>query len=157
MVSLFTFDAGGHKGDLTCRSLHGCCCCCRLSYPARLLYRRIAPPSHGLAASVKCLPDIISWQCAIQVFLIGVVSLKWEEDSWLATGPNRPARLCCQFTMILIPFAIFGWLVALLSDAHQPLSSSSDMLWQLRQRSRRLLLLCTDRLKGGPPLTLLYT
>ncbi|EKX51278.1 hypothetical protein GUITHDRAFT_103195 [Guillardia theta CCMP2712] len=45
--------------------------------------------------------------CAIQVFLIGVVSLKWEEDSWLATGPNRPARLCCQFTMILIPFAIF--------------------------------------------------
>jgi hypothetical protein len=24
--------------------------------------------------------------CAIQVFLIGVVSLKWEEDAWLATG-----------------------------------------------------------------------
>jgi hypothetical protein len=24
--------------------------------------------------------------CAIQVFLIGLVSLKWEEDSWLATG-----------------------------------------------------------------------
>jgi hypothetical protein len=24
--------------------------------------------------------------CAIQVFLIGLVSLKWEEDAWLATG-----------------------------------------------------------------------
>jgi len=24
--------------------------------------------------------------CAIQVFLIGMVSLKWEEDAWLATG-----------------------------------------------------------------------
>ena len=27
--------------------------------------------------------------CAIQVFMIGLVSLKWEEDAWLATGPNR--------------------------------------------------------------------
>merc|ERR1712230_123035 len=42
--------------------------------------------------------------CALQVLMIGIVSIKWEEDSWLATGPNRPARLCCQFWMILIPF-----------------------------------------------------
>eukprot|EP00961_Rhodomonas_salina_P018109 243498-Rhodomonas_salina.2 len=47
-------------------------------------------------------------QCAIQVFVIGVVSLKWEEDSWLATGPHRPARICCQGKLRLTPLSAYA-------------------------------------------------
>merc|ERR1719352_848925 len=70
--------------------------------------------------------------CALQVLMIGIVSIKWEEDSWLATGPNRPARLCCQFWMILIPFGIFVWLIILIvqsaSAAKDPVGPPYDQL-----------------------------
>ena len=104
----------------------------------------------------SCLHDLrltpSCWwaQCALQVLMIGLVSIKWEEESWLllfqkcissdsivphlaanalltgcpcltvtisprlATGPNRPARLCCQLFMVIIPLGIFVWLVILI-------------------------------------------
>ena len=43
----------------------------------------------GLLLVCSIIESLRLPMCAIQVFLIGLVSLKWEEDAWLATGSTH--------------------------------------------------------------------
>lgn len=51
--------------------------------------------------------------CAAQTLLIGFASLRWEEDSWIATSPNRVLRISCQVFLTFVPLAIGILLVIL--------------------------------------------
>mmetsp|Transcript_28989 Transcript_28989/g.59421 ORF Transcript_28989/g.59421 Transcript_28989/m.59421 type:complete len:166 (-) Transcript_28989:255-752(-) len=52
--------------------------------------------------------------CALQTFAIALVSVRWEEGSWLATGPRRAGRLCCQVFLLLVPLIIGVLLIFIL-------------------------------------------
>jgi hypothetical protein len=45
------------------------------------------------------------------LLMITLIELKWEPDSWVATGSRRPLRVLCQIILILIPAAIAGALI----------------------------------------------
>mmetsp|Transcript_17145 Transcript_17145/g.33684 ORF Transcript_17145/g.33684 Transcript_17145/m.33684 type:complete len:176 (+) Transcript_17145:229-756(+) len=58
--------------------------------------------------------------CVVQTLLIGFASLKWEEDSWFATSPNRIVRLVAQVFLTIVPFVISGVLIFLCVDEYKP-------------------------------------
>mmetsp|Transcript_31683 Transcript_31683/g.74679 ORF Transcript_31683/g.74679 Transcript_31683/m.74679 type:complete len:154 (+) Transcript_31683:281-742(+) len=53
--------------------------------------------------------------CALQTFGIAAVSFKWEEGSWLATGPYRRSRLCCQVFLLFVPLTVGALLIFILA------------------------------------------
>mmetsp|Transcript_26071 Transcript_26071/g.66346 ORF Transcript_26071/g.66346 Transcript_26071/m.66346 type:complete len:173 (-) Transcript_26071:115-633(-) len=58
--------------------------------------------------------------CVVQTLLIGFASIKWEEDSYIATGPKRPLRLIAQVFLTVVPFVISGVLIFLCVDEYKP-------------------------------------
>mmetsp|Transcript_25049 Transcript_25049/g.50881 ORF Transcript_25049/g.50881 Transcript_25049/m.50881 type:complete len:406 (+) Transcript_25049:504-1721(+) len=52
--------------------------------------------------------------CALQCTGIGLVSLKWEDGSWIGTSPRKHLRRFTQFFLTLIPLAL-GAILAYLS------------------------------------------
>uniref|UniRef100_A0A6U4JA39 Uncharacterized protein n=1 Tax=Hemiselmis andersenii TaxID=464988 RepID=A0A6U4JA39_HEMAN len=58
--------------------------------------------------------------CVVQTLLIGFASIKWEEDSYIATAPNRPLRLIAQVFLTVVPFVVSAVLIFLCVDEYQP-------------------------------------
>jgi hypothetical protein len=58
-----------------------------------------------LASSV---PGLGLWIAAFQTLAIGFVSLKWEDDQWVARGG---CRKCCQCFFVLFPLAMGIFLI----------------------------------------------
>mmetsp|Transcript_2117 Transcript_2117/g.3383 ORF Transcript_2117/g.3383 Transcript_2117/m.3383 type:complete len:295 (+) Transcript_2117:369-1253(+) len=51
--------------------------------------------------------------CAVQCVVIGLMHLRWEENSVLATGPNRIPRMLSQLILTSVPFALGALLIYL--------------------------------------------
>ena len=58
--------------------------------------------------------------CVVQTLVIGLASIKWEEDSFFATAPKRPLRLIAQVILTAVPFAISGVFIFLCVDEYKP-------------------------------------
>ena len=58
--------------------------------------------------------------CVVQTLLIGFASIKWEEESWIATAPKRVIRVILQFFLTLIPFVVSGVLIFLCIQEFAP-------------------------------------
>jgi Na+-transporting methylmalonyl-CoA/oxaloacetate decarboxylase beta subunit len=58
--------------------------------------------------------------CVAQTLLIGLASIKWEEESWIATAPKRIVRVTLQFFLTLIPFVVSGVLIFLCIQEFAP-------------------------------------
>mmetsp|Transcript_24137 Transcript_24137/g.59523 ORF Transcript_24137/g.59523 Transcript_24137/m.59523 type:complete len:190 (+) Transcript_24137:66-635(+) len=67
--------------------------------------------------------------CAVQTLLIGFASLRWEEDSWIATSPSRALRIIAQVFLTLVPFAIGVLLVIL---CVQESRATDEVAWDSR-------------------------
>mmetsp|Transcript_41074 Transcript_41074/g.88817 ORF Transcript_41074/g.88817 Transcript_41074/m.88817 type:complete len:127 (+) Transcript_41074:10-390(+) len=51
---------------------------------------------------------------ALLSLLISVFEVKWEQDSWLATGSRRPLRILLQVFLVLTPLALSAWMLSLM-------------------------------------------
>mmetsp|Transcript_33793 Transcript_33793/g.85447 ORF Transcript_33793/g.85447 Transcript_33793/m.85447 type:complete len:173 (+) Transcript_33793:260-778(+) len=65
--------------------------------------------------------------CVVQTLLIGFASIKWEEDSYIATSPNRALRLIAQVFLTIVPFVISGVLIFLCIDEYKPKLPEADI------------------------------
>lgn len=52
----------------------------------------------------------------IEIAGAAAVSFKWEEGSWLATGPYRRSRLCCQVFLLFVPLTVGALLIFILAS-----------------------------------------